>query len=69
MKQWDVRVTPAGFAFAIWGVIYLLLIGFTIYQALPLSWVTSRNDELIFGQIGWLFAININLNTLWLVVW
>lgn len=27
--------TPAGFAFSIWGVIYLGLIAFTVYQALP----------------------------------
>lgn len=30
-----VQVTPANYAFAIWGIIYLGLIGFGIYQALP----------------------------------
>jgi len=30
-----VLITPANYAFAIWGVIYLGLIGFGIYQALP----------------------------------
>lgn len=30
-----VLVTPANYAFAIWGLIYLGLIGFGIYQALP----------------------------------
>ena len=27
--------TPAGFTFSIWGVIYLALLAFIIYQALP----------------------------------
>lgn len=31
----DVLITPANYAFAIWGVIYLGLIGFGIYQLLP----------------------------------
>ena len=28
-------ITPAGFTFAIWGIIYTLLLLFTIYQLLP----------------------------------
>lgn len=31
----DVLITPANYAFAIWGVIYLGLIGFGVYQFLP----------------------------------
>lgn len=31
----DVLITPANYAFAIWGVIYLGLFGFAIYQVLP----------------------------------
>ena len=31
----NVLITPANYAFAIWGVIYLGLIGFSIYQFLP----------------------------------
>ena len=27
----DALITPAGFAFAIWGVIYLLITGFVVY--------------------------------------
>ena len=33
--SFPVLFTPAGYVFAIWGVIYILLIGFTVYQALP----------------------------------
>ncbi len=36
-------VTPAGFAFIIWGIIYLFLAGFVVYQALPAQ---ARNPRL-----------------------
>jgi benzodiazapine receptor len=49
VEDWKIAVTPAKFAFAIWGIIYLLIMGFTIYQALPSTWLPNRNDMLIFG--------------------
>ena len=33
--SFDVYFVPAGYVFSIWGVIYLALIGYAIYQALP----------------------------------
>ena len=36
--------TPAGYAFAIWGFIYLLLIGFIIYQGRSL-FVKVRDEK------------------------
>ncbi|MEL6765502.1 MAG: tryptophan-rich sensory protein, partial [Cyanobacteria bacterium J06607_6] len=36
-----VMITPAGYAFAIWGLIYLALIAYSIYQALP----TQRSSQ------------------------
>lgn len=45
--------TPAGFTFSIWGVIYVALLLFVIYQALP----SQRNNETIAG-ISRLFQIN-----------
>ena len=41
---------------------------FVSYQALPGSWVPSRNDELIFEDIGYNFIVNIILNQLWIVI-
>jgi len=38
-------------------------------MVLPGTWVTSRNDDLIFGQIGYLLAINFALQAAWLFVW
>ena len=52
-------ITPAGFAFAIWGVIYALITGFVVYQALPTTWVPDRNDDLIFNKIGFVFMANL----------
>ncbi len=41
-----VLITPANYAFAIWGVIYLGLIAFGIYQALPAQRSNSRLQRL-----------------------
>jgi hypothetical protein len=57
-------VTPAGYVFAIWGVIYLGLIGYAIYQALP-----GRGTDRHLRAIGWVFALNGGLNVLWLWLW
>jgi len=57
-------VTPAGFTFAIWGVIYLLLAVFVIYQLLP-----PARGERFQGRIGWLFVLSSALNILWLFAW
>ncbi|MGA0557415.1 tryptophan-rich sensory protein [Larkinella sp. VNQ87] len=55
--------TPAGFAFSIWGVIYLGLIGFAVYQALP-----SQRTNPRFRAVGPLVMLNGLFNSLWLVV-
>jgi len=33
--RFDVYFTPAGYVFSIWGLIYIGLIAYAIYQALP----------------------------------
>ena len=48
----DVLIIPAGYAFAIWGLIYLGLFAFGIYQLLP----SNREDEDL-RQTGYLLAI------------
>jgi translocator protein len=60
-------INPAGYAFSIWGLIYSLILVFVVYQALPGAWVT-RNDDMIFNQIGLLFAANMIFNGAWLIV-
>lgn len=66
--QWDLRITPAGYAFSIWGVIYSLLAVFMVYQALPEEWVTDRHDTFIFEELSYHFAVNMLLNGLWLCI-
>lgn len=54
---------PAGFTFAIWSIIYLLLIAFVIYQ-----WVVNEEKSQL-KAIGPLFLVNGICNGLWLVAW
>jgi hypothetical protein len=53
---------PAGLTFAIWGVIYLLLMVFCVVQ------FTSPRHEII-NEIGWLFSATCILNSLWILAW
>ena len=57
-------ITPAGYVFAIWGIIYALLLAFVIYQALP-----SQKDKLFQNQIGIIFILSSLLNCIWLFLW
>ena len=43
--------TPAGFAFSIWGPIYLGLTAFVIYQALPAQ---RSNGKMTWFSLSWL---------------
>ena len=56
--------TPAGFTFSIWGVIYLALLVFVVWQALPAQ---RHNDKV--ASISTYFKINCLANALWIVVW
>ena len=56
--------TPAGFTFSIWGVIYLFLLIFVVWQALP----AQRSNGKV-ARISTYFKINCLANALWIVVW
>ncbi len=56
--------TPAGYTFAIWGVIYAALLGFIIYQLLP----GSRSRPFL-ARVGWLFVASSLANIAWLFAW
>ena len=60
-------IQPANYAFSIWGFIYGLLGIFVVYQALPSEWVPSRNNKLIFEDIGYLFFANMMIIPVWFV--
>ena len=62
--KYDSLFTPASFTFSIWGVIYLALTAFVIYQALP----AQRNNALV-SRVSKLFILSCIANILWLFVW
>ncbi|WP_442574659.1 tryptophan-rich sensory protein [Microbacterium sp. F51-2R] len=55
-------LAPARPAFGIWSVIYLLLIAYTVWQALP-----SQRADVRQRAIGWWIALTAVLNGVWLV--
>ena len=59
--------TPAGYAFAIWGLIYLMLLGFAIYQGRSLI-VKVRDDDFV-NKIGWWFVLSCAANSAWVFSW
>ena len=59
--------TPAGYAFSIWGFIYLLLLGFIFYQGRSL-FVKVRDDNFVM-RIGWWFVISCIANSAWVFAW
>jgi hypothetical protein len=56
--------TPAGYVFAIWGIIYLALGAFVIYGVSK-----KQVDNQLIDRIGPWFVINSLLNMVWLVSW
>ena len=67
----DVLITPASYAFAIWGLIYLGLISFGIYQLLPRqreNQILRRCQYFLVGaslsQIIWIFLFQYQLFTI-----
>jgi hypothetical protein len=57
--RFQVFVIPAGYVFGIWGVIYLGLGAYTVYQAL-------HADDPVVRRLGWLPAISNVLNAAWI---
>ncbi len=56
--------TPAGYTFSIWGVIYLALLGYIIYQAIP-----AQRGRLYQQRIDWLFVVSSIANAAWIFAW
>lgn len=59
--------TPAGYAFSIWGLIYLGLLGFVIYYG-PFAKNTEAKEKTILNT-GWWFVISCIANSLWIFTW
>ena len=57
-------VTPAGYAFSIWGLIFLGSLGWAVYQALP-----SQRTRLVHRVTGWPLAAAFAGNAVWETVY
>lgn len=64
--RYPTLLTPAGWAFSIWGLIYLLLILFTGYQWF--AWTKGKNEDSLKPTGIWFLLANL-ANALWVVVW
>lgn len=64
--KYQTLITPAGYAFAIWGFIYLMLIGFIGFQ-----WYTvfKSKENVIVKDSGLWFAVSNIANTMWIIAW
>jgi hypothetical protein len=60
--------TPAGYAFSIWGLIYLGLSLFVIYYGRSVFILNIDDDQTIL-EIGWWFVISCLANSLWIMAW
>jgi hypothetical protein len=62
--RFDIYFVPAGYVFSIWGLIYLGLIAFTVYQALP-----AQRENPLLKKIYPAYWIGSLANIVWLFFW
>ena len=62
--RFEVYFVPAGYVFSIWGLIYLWLAAYSVYQALP----AQRENPRLRG-IGYLYVGSAVANVAWLFLW
>jgi len=60
---------PAGITFAIWGVIYIALAAYTIYQTELFQKNKSNNSVDILEKVGLYFSISSIANSVWIFAW
>jgi len=62
--RFQVFFVPAGYVFAIWGIIYIGWITFAVHQFLP-----RHKESPRLRRLGWLFALSGLFNAAWLFCW
>jgi len=62
--QFPIFITPAGYVFSIWSVIYLGLAAYVVYQALP-----AQRDNLTLERIAYPFVLSSIANITWIFFW
>lgn len=61
--------TPAGITFSIWGLIYISLLAYTIYQFFPIRDERGSDREKIFFAINKYYLITSIANIAWIFAW
>ncbi len=62
--QFQVYFVPAGYVFSIWGLIYIGLIAYAIFQALP-----SQRENPRLQATGWWIVLGGLANSIWIFLW
>jgi benzodiazapine receptor len=62
--MFPVLFTPAGYVFAIWGLIYLGMVAYTVYQALP-----AQRENPVLRRIGYIYISSAVANSVWIFLW
>ena len=62
--RFSIYFVPAGYVFTIWGLIYLGILGFMIYQALP-----AQLDNRLIRKISPAYWISSLANIAWIFLW
>lgn len=60
---------PAGVTFTIWGVIYVLLGAYVLYQFGLFQGGTNGNKGRLMGKIGLAFGVSSIANSVWVLAW
>jgi len=62
--RFDIYFVPAGYVFSIWSLIYLGLLAYTVYQALP-----SQRENQVLKKIAPFYWLGSLANIIWLFMW
>ena len=62
--NFHVYFVPAGYVFAIWGIIYIGLIAYAVYQALP-----AQRENPRLQATGWRVVLGGLANSMWIFLW
>jgi hypothetical protein len=60
----QVYFVPAGYVFAIWGIIYIGLLAYSVYQALP-----AQKENPRLQMTGWWVVLGGLANSMWIFLW
>jgi len=62
--QFDIIFVPSGYVFVIWGIIYLGLLSYTIYQAQP-----SQRENAVLNKVAPFYWLSSIANSIWIFLW